>query len=335
MGTRDLDFFMEHPDEFETLSAEDQAKVFEGRSIEGEISSVPPDAAAQTASEPEGDEEAPEQGDPQADAGEKPAVLAKDGKHFIPFEELETAREQARQWKHKAEEAAAVAERLSNSRQGDGQQVAADTDTSPPAAQAVDLDDLEMQAEDASTSGDLETYRALRKQINAEVERRAVDRAIAAVEQREAQERQRAVETAVQAEASRAIAQHPFLDHQGPNPNWEAIAQVQALRDLYAADGKPMDKALADAVAKVVPMYSAFAEPPKSESSDQAISAKAAAAIAKAKASPPNSMSSIPSASVPHHDESAAMLEMSPMELSQKFASMTPEQIERALARVL
>lgn len=324
VGTKDIDFFMEHPDEFETLSAEDQAKVFEGRSIEGEISSVPPDAAAQTASEPEGNEEAPE----QADAGEKPAVLAKDGKHLIPFEELETAREQARQWKQKAEEAAAVAERLRSA--GEGQQAPGTPQQTP--AQAIDLDDLEMQAEDASASGDMATYRALRKQINAEIERRVVARTIEAVEQREAQERQRAVEAAVQAEASKAIAQHPFLDHEGQNPNWEAIAQVQALRDLYAANGKPVAQALAEAVAKVAPMYAA---PAKSEPATTDIAAKAEAAIAKAKTTPPNSMSSIPSASVPHHDEVAALLEMSPMELSQKFALMTPEQIEKALARAL
>ena len=321
VGTKDIDFFMEHPDEFDKLSAEDQAKVFEGRSIEGEISSVPPDAAAQTASEPEGGEEVPEPGE----AGDKPAVLAKDGKHLIPFEELETAREQARQWKQRAEEAAALAEKLRNA--GEGQQNAG-----APQPADIDLDDLEMQAEEASVSGEVDTYRALRKQINAEIERRIVARTLEAVEQREAQERQRAVQVTVQTEASKAVAQYPFLDHQGPNPNWEAIAQVQALRDLYAENGTPMAQALANAVAKVAPMY---AEPSKPALAQDDITAKAAAAIAKARSTPPNSMSSIPSASIPHHDEATALLEMNSMELSEKFASMTPEQIEKALARML
>lgn len=318
VGTKDFDFFMENPDEFGKLSAEDQAKVFEGQSIEGEISSVPPDAAAAETNPEQRDDEPAEA---KVDPPETPVVLAKDGKHLIQFEEIETARDQARQWKQKAEEAAALAEQLRNA--GDVQQ---------QAAQDVDLDDLEMQAEEASASGDVDTYRALRKQINAEIERRIVARTIEAVEQREAQERQRAIQATVQAEASKAVAQYPFLDHQGPNPNWEAIAQVQALRDLYAENGTPMAQALANAVAKVAPMY---AEPSKPALAQDDITAKAAAAIAKARSAPPNSMSSIPSASIPHHDEATAMLEMNSMELSQKFASMTPEQIEKALARVL
>lgn len=326
MGTKDFDFFLENPDEFDKLSVEDQAKVFGGGSIEGEISSDPPDAAAQTASEPEGGEEAPEQGN----SADKPAVLAKDGKHLIPFEELETAREQARQWKQRAEEASALAEQLKNT----GQQQTPDESAAGKEGEgSIDLDKLEMQAEEASLAGDLDTYRSLRKQINSEVERRAASRAIEALQEREAQERQRAIETAVQAEASKAIAQYPFLDHMGPNPNWEAIAQVQALRDLYAANGAAMDKALADAVAKVALMY---AEPKKSAPAEpEDVAAKAAAAIAKAKAPPPNSMSSIPAASIPHHDEAAALLEMGSNQLNEKFMSMAPDQIERMLARLL
>ena len=326
MGTKDFDFFLENPDEFDKLSVEDQAKVFGGGSIEGEISSDPPDAAAQTESEPEGGEEAPE----QSNSADKPAVLAKDGKHLIPFEELENAREQARQWKQLAEEASALAEHLKNT----GQQQTPDESASGKEGEgSIDLDNLEMQAEEASLAGDMDTYRVLRKQINSEVERRAASRAIEALQEREARERQRAIETAVQAEASKAIAQYPFLDHLGSNPNWEAIAQVQALRDLYAANGSAIDKALADAVAKVALMY---AEPKKSAPAEpEDVAAKAAAAIAKAKAPAPNSMSSIPSASIPHHDEADALLDMGSNQLNEKFMSMAPDQIERVLARLL
>jgi hypothetical protein len=168
-------------------------KVFGGGSIEGEISSDPPDAAAQTESEPEGGEEAPE----QSNSADKPAVLAKDGKHLIPFEELENAREQARQWKQRAEEASALAEHLKNT----GQQQTPDESASGKEGEgSIDLDNLEMQAEEASLAGDMDTYRVLRKQINSEVERRAASRAIEALQEREARERQRAIETAVQAE---------------------------------------------------------------------------------------------------------------------------------------
>jgi len=56
---------------------------------------------------------------------------------------------------------------------------------------------------------------------------------------------------------------------------------------------------------------------------------------AKAKAQAPNSMSSIPSASIPHHDEADALLDMGSNQLNEKFMSMAPDQIERVLARLL
>jgi hypothetical protein len=313
--SKDFDYFLEHPEEFEQLSAEDQASLAEGRSIEGEISSVPPDAAA---AETNPEQQAAEPAEAKGDPPEAPVVLAKDGKHTIPFEELQAAREQARYWQARAEEALV--------------QRQAETPMEPATTPPVDLKELRRELREA-VFADNETLEAeIQEKIDAELTRRAEEAAYQRIERRDAEARQRAAEQAVEAAASKAIADYPFLDHTGPEANHEAIAQVQALSVLYANNGSPPDKALADAVAKVVKMY---VDPPRMKSDAGDIEAKAAAAIAKARSPAPNSMSAIPSASVPHHDEAEAMLNMSPAQLSAKFSKMTPDQIEAAVSRIL
>lgn len=315
MSTKDLDYFLEHADEFEQLTAEEKALLAEGRPIEGEISSVPPDAAAQEPND--------EPGDPEPAPAETPVVLAKDGKHVIPFEELQTAREQARYWQAKAEEALA-------------QQQTTPQQTPPPEDVAtVDLKALRRQLREAYLLGEDEQVERLEEQIDAEVMRRAEDAAYQRVERREAEARQVAVEKAVMAVATQAIAAYPFLDHTGTVANHEAIAQVQALSALYANNGQSPDQALSAAVEKVARMYSA--EAPRKNDGTPDVQEKASAAIAKAMAkSPgPNSMSSIPSASVPHHDEAEALLHMSPTQLHAKFFGMNPDQIEAIVSRIL
>lgn len=313
---KDFDYFLERPEEFEQLSAEDQASLAEGRSIEGEISSVPPDAAATDETTPEQEQEAVD-----GDQPEEPVVLAKDGKHTIPFEELQTAREQARYWQAQAEAALA-------------QQQAAQQPAQPE-PQAVDLKELRRELREAVFADDEAREAEIQEKIDAELTRRAEEAAYQRIERRDAEARQRAAEQAIGAAAAQAIAEYPFLDHTGPQANPEAIAQVQALSRLYANNGAAPAEALSRAVEKVAKMYAPPEPKQAAAPPDGSVGAKAAAAIAKAKATTPNSMSSIPSASVPHHDEAEAVLAMSPAQLSAKFSKMTPDQIEAVVSRIL
>ena len=316
--SKDFDYFLERPEEFGQLSAEDQAALAEGRSIEGEISSVPPDAAAaQTNQEQQADELAETNGNPP----EAPVVLAKDGKHVIPFEELQNAREQARYWQAKAEEALA--------------QRQAEKPPEPATTPMVDLKELRRELREAVFAEDEAREAEIQEKIDAELMRRAEESAYQRIERRDAEARQRAAEQSVEAAAAKAIADYPFLDHTGQEANHEAIAQVQALSVLYANNGAAPAEALSRAVGKVVQMYVSPPPPTPDASRSGNIEAKASAAIAKARSPAPNSMSAIPSASVPHHDEAEAMLNMSPVQLSAKFASMTPDQIEAAVSRIL
>ncbi len=58
-------------------------------------------------------------------------------------------------------------------------------------------------------------------------------------------------------------------------------------------------------------------------------------AIAKAKGGTPASLSDIPAASAAHHDEAAAMAEMSPVALMGKFAGKSPAEIEAMVRRLV
>ena len=81
---RDLAFFEANPEQFDALSDEDRMLLANGDTIEGETEGESPDANAT--------EETAVQGGEEAADSEQPAVLAKDGKHTIPFEELQAAR---------------------------------------------------------------------------------------------------------------------------------------------------------------------------------------------------------------------------------------------------
>lgn len=317
---KDIDYFLEHPEEFDQLSADDQAKITDGGSIEGEISSVPPDAAA---AETNPEQQAAEPAEAKGDPPETPVVLAKDGMHVIPFEELQSAREQARYWQARAEEALA-------------QQQAEKPPEQAPIPR-VDLKELRRELREAAFMEDEDREAEIQEKIDAEILRRAEEAAYQRIERRDADARQRAAESAVQQAASKAIADYPFLDHTSPDANQEAIAQVQALSVLYANKGDAPADALCKAVEKVAGMYgmSTTSQSESEASASGDVEAKAAAAIAKAKSTLPNSMSSIPSAAAPHHDEAEALLSMSPAQLASKFSGMTPDQIEAALSRVL
>ena len=80
---RDADYFISNPDEFDKLSEEQQNLIYEygELELEGDVNppSIPSDAG-------------------NADNEEK-VILSKNGKHEIPYSELEDARSEAQQWK--------------------------------------------------------------------------------------------------------------------------------------------------------------------------------------------------------------------------------------------
>lgn len=313
---KDLAYFMEHPDEFEDLSDEDRMLLANGESIEGEISGAAPDAD-ETTNEDTQEKDDDEPSAASGDATPAPVVVAKDGVHTIPFEELQRARDEARFWQAQAEAA---------------KQAASEKQSGTDAGSPVDLKQLRRDLREATWTEDEKRIEELEAQIDAEVSRRAEIAAIQTLDRQRAEDAQVAERTEIERVAAGLVAKYPALDHTKPETaNVEAIAMVQTLSALYAAD-RPKAKALADAVGRVASLFGMGGDA-AAVTNDVAAKADRVIAAASAKAKVPSSMASIPSAPTPPTDELQAISQMSAQQIQDKMMDMPREKILAVLAR--
>ena len=309
---KDLDYFMANPEEFEKLSDEDRMLLANGEPVEGEIAGESPDADSTTAeTEDQGDE-----GQEAEGKTEEQVVLAKDGKHTIPFDELQKARDAAAFWQAQAEEAKQAIQQRQEALER---------------SQQVDLKSLRKQLRDATLLDDEALIDDLESQIDAEMVRVAQATAQQQFSAAMAAANEQAEQRAISSAAESLIAKYPALDHTKPTANAEAIAVVQALSAMYAND-RPRATALSDAVAKVASMFGMDGNS-QPDLSDAAAKADKAIAAAKAKPKVPSSMASIPSAPTPPTDEMQAIGQMSVQQMQDRMMDMPREKILALLAR--
>lgn len=334
MVEQGLDYYMEHSDEFESLSEDEKAQVYAGAESKGDTGSESdndsetPDAdlVKEDGNEPEAEGE---QGDGKTEQSDeaKPTVIAKDGEHTIPYEQLQEARNAAKRWEQIATEAMQKLE-----------SAAKEADADPQKASA-DIRDLIKQSSEAWIDSDFEKFEELQVQIHEEMQRSATSVAEARVEKMLQEERARTESASeqmlFQSEVAKAQAAHPFLDVASPEGNPLAIELVVAQRDKFIAEGLSPSEALKNAVGKVAPLFQPKEETTK-PTQPQADAAKLAAdAIAKAKPKAPTSLSEVPAGSSAPHDEAAAMREMSGVKLLNKFSGMSQEKIMELMSRVI
>lgn len=308
---KDLAYFEANPDEFEALSDEDRMLLANGEPVEGEITGESPDADSADETEEQGDE-----GQEAEGQAKEAVVLAKDGKHTIPFDELQKARDAAAFWQAQAEEAKQA---IQQKREAFEQ------------SQQVDLKSLRKQLRDATLLDDEALIDDLESQIDAELVRVAQATAQQQFSAAMAAANEQAEQRAITSTAESLIAKYPALDHTKPTANAEAIAVVQALSAMYAND-RPRATALSDAVAKVASMFGMDGGS-QTDLSDAAAKADKVIAAAKAKPKVPSSMASIPSAPTPPTDEMQAIGQMSPQQMQDKMMEMPREKILALLAR--
>ncbi|MBP9806443.1 MAG: hypothetical protein KBE22_16265 [Candidatus Accumulibacter sp.] len=304
---KDLAYFEANPDEFEALSDEDRMLLANGEPVDGEITGESPDAESTTEQKDENQED----GDQSAEQ----VVLAKDGKHTIPFDELQKAREAAAFWQAQAEEA---------------KQAIQQRQESQVQHQQVDLKALRRQLREATLLDDEDQIDDIEGQIDAELVRIAQETAQQQFYAAMAAANEQAEQQAITITAESLIAKYPDLDHTKPTANTEAIAMVQALSAMYAND-RPRVSALSDAVAKVASLFGMDNNPP--DISDAAARAEKVISAAKAKQKVPSSMASIPSAPTPPSDEMQAIGQMSQQQMQDRMMEMPREKILALLAR--
>ncbi|CAN7308105.1 hypothetical protein LJR296_001461 [Cupriavidus necator] len=273
----------------------------------------------------------------QVDESNAEGVLARDGKNVIPFSVLKSERDRAARAEQLAKESAdriaALEAQLAAGNQGAKQGEGARTPDA--AAEAAHPSDEEMEAlkEDFPTVYQaLKASQTLIKSLEAKLQPVEEDR------RQQQAERERTVAEQVQD----AIDATPKLAHirSTDKERYEAAQQFDAvLRANPKWAGKPMAERFARVVELVEMEHGAIeipgAKPPTAQKTPEELKQEAiAAAKATAKGTVPTSLSDFPAGTPVAQSEQEAVAAMSPAQLADKFARMTPDQMDAYLSNL-
>lgn len=269
--------------------------------------------------------EAPQEPDPA-----NTVVLAKDGKHTIPYEKLVEARDSAQHWKAQADAAAAELTSLKEQAQqrADAGQAPTKTDNQVAAAEAAIAQGVDPAIFGDFSEGDLAKgiQKLVGEQVTAQVGaqvKAALDSALKPIQQKQ------------QLDASQAHYAAIYEAH----PDVDSIAESKELADWIGTQPSFLQDTYRTVLekgstAQIVEFFDAFkkatgaVQPPA-----HTVDPKAAAreAIAKAGEAVPNSLSDIPGGSAGKANPAEALADLSPTDLLERMSSMTPAQIEALL----
>ncbi|TJZ66813.1 hypothetical protein [Chitiniphilus eburneus] len=353
---KDLDFFMANQAEFDILSNDDKAALFAGGTLEGDTPTDPeptdkagsdetgtgdssdtPAAAGaqQEATRPDG-QEGPatsplaSSGTEAAPAVPEAVVLTRDGRHTIPFSELQSVRDQVQQL---SQEKQVLLQALSSATAREA--VAATPQPAEPAG--YDFARAEQAMMEAIVNGDHETATQLRAEIFAAQRQMLEAEILADAEYRvEAKFNEQRIRELYEVAILRTLTDYPYL-----NDNEAALAEVIEWRDFYADKGDLPHIALERAAARIAPQFKPADPvtqqpvPATAPTPPVDVAARAAEIVAATKPRPPTSLSQVPATVAAPGDELAALRDMSGTRLIDRFAGKSPEQIMELLDRLV
>jgi len=263
-----------------------------------------------------------------AAAESEQVILAKDGKHTIPYQKLVSAREEAKAEKARADEAERQAAELRDQLARAKAPAAASAPAAAPAAPEAPFGDYSDEA--------------VRKGVN-----QLVADALGKFKSEVAAElepvKKQAAETAAEAHFRAIYSKHPDTDSVVESAEYQQwlTAQPSIVRRTYEA---VLEKGTAADVIEMLDAYKA-ARPATAPAPAPAPAAapapavdpqkKADQVIATVKPKTPTSLTDVPAGSQAVHDEAEAMAEMSPLDLMAKFEGKTPAQIEALMRRLV
>ena len=261
-------------------------------------------------------------------------VLARDGKHTIPYETLVKHREGEQHWKAQAE-AAAAREAAAQQQLAELQaqaQARADAGTAP-----TKTDNMLATAEAAIESGaDVGIFgdfseEALAKGIATLVEQQVQARVSAALEPLATKQ----AKDAAAAHYDAIYSKHPDADSIAQSTEFAAWvnAQPSAVRNAYWGLFDAQTGGTAEEIVEVFDAFKAVNTPNPNTPAAADPKAAASAAVAAAKATPPASLSSIPGARVEGASELDRAADMSGPDMLEATKNMSPAQIEAWLDR--
>ena len=265
----------------------------------------------------------------KAEAGDpaNAVVLARDGKHTIPYETLVKHREGEQHWKAQAEAAQQQLAELQAQAQA-----RADAGTAP-----TKTDNMVATAEAAIESGaDVGIFgdfseEALAKGIATLVEQQVQARVSAALEPLATKQ----AKDAAAAHYDAIYSKHPDADSIAQSTEFAAWvnAQPSAVRNAYWGLFDPNTGGTAQEIVEVFDAFKGMSTPNPNTPAAANAKAAASAAVAAARATPPASLSSIPGARVEGASELDRAADMSGPDMLEATKNMSPAQIEAWLDR--
>ena len=254
-------------------------------------------------------------------------VMARDGKHTIPYETLVKHREGEQHWKALAE---AAQQQLADLQAQ--AQARADAGTAP-----TKTDNMVATAEAAIESGaDVGIFgdfseEALAKGIATLVEQQVQARVNAALEPLATKQ----AKDAAAAHYDAIYSKHPDADSIAQSAEFAAWvnAQPSAVRNAYWGLFDPHTGGTAQEIVEVFDAFKGTGTPNPNTPAAADPKAAASAAVAAARATPPASLSSIPGARVEGASELDRAADMSGPDMLEATKNMSPAQIEAWLDR--
>ena len=254
-------------------------------------------------------------------------VLARDGKHTIPYETLVKHREGEQHWKALAEAAQQQLADLQAQAQARADAGTAPTKTDNMVATAEAA--IEAGA-DVGIFGDF-SEEALAKGIATLVEQQVQARVSAALEPLATKQ----AKDAAAAHYDAIYSKHPDADSIAQSAEFAAWvnAQPSAVRNAYWGLFDPHTGGTAQEIVEVFDAFKAVSTPNPNTPAAADPKAAASAAVAAARATPPASLSSIPGARVEGASELDRAADMSGPDMLEATKNMSPAQIEAWLDR--
>lgn len=253
----------------------------------------------------------------------QPVILAKDGVHTIPYEQLVEARANEKALRELADRQAAELEALKKQ----PATPATTTDPAPAETQAEEVDFGDFS--DEAIKGGIKKIVA----INTAAIRAELKAELTKIQEPLLKSQQEAADEA-----------HFGAIEAAHGKGYEALVTSKEMNDWIEAQpsfSRPAMRAVIDSgtapeVIELLNVFKAATGVPNAGKAKQADPAAAAqAAIAKAQAAPPSSLSEIPAGSTVHHDEIEALSELSAPALMARFNGKSAEQIMESMSRLI
>ena len=288
-----------------------------------------PKVQGQDAAQANGQQQAKQVDESQLNA-ENAVVLAKDGKHTIPYDKLVEARNGEKEWKQKFDEAQQQLAQLqadAQQRIDNGQAPTAQDSHAAIAQQAID------QGIDPAIFGDF-SEESLAAGIQKVVDMRVATMVDQRLKDVLAPLHQQQAVSAEQAHFTEIFAVHPDAEsivESKEFSDWKN-AQPSFLKDAYET---VLDKGSAAQVVELLGLYKSNTQSGQqaAQPANDAVKAVAQKAVSQAQTPPPNSLSDLPAGSPAGVSRDERLATLSPAQLSEEMQDWTHEQREQYMNR--